>query len=126
MTPILGGCYCGGMRYRATAAPIHEVLCHCEDCRRCAGAQSVAWVTFPMAAFEWTGGEPARFRSSPPVERTFCARCGTSLTYTHEERAGEIDVTTGSLDDPDAFPPTKDVFAEQKLSWVLDLGSQAA
>jgi hypothetical protein len=52
------------------------------------------------------------------VVRTFCGRCGTSLTYEVEQRAAEIDITTASLDDPEAFPPTKAVFEEQKLSWA--------
>jgi hypothetical protein len=115
---VEGGCYCGEVRYRFRGAPLHSTVCHCVDCRRAAGAQSVAWVTAPAAAFGWTKGEPARFRSSPPVERTFCGRCGASLTYTHSRRANDIDITTATLDDPEAFPPTKDVFAEQKLSWT--------
>jgi hypothetical protein len=113
-----GGCYCGEVRYRLSKEPRSSVVCHCADCRRASGAQSVAWVTVPVEAFEWTAGEPARFASSPPVERTFCGRCGTSLTYTHTNRAKDIDITTASLDDPEAFPPTKAVFADRKLSWT--------
>jgi hypothetical protein len=115
---IQGGCLCGAVRYRAGVPPRISTVCHCADCRRACGAQSVAWVTFPVESFAIVQGEPERFRSSPPVIRTFCGRCGTPLTYQHEERAQEIDVTTGSLDDPEAFPPTKEVFPEQKLSWA--------
>ena len=63
-------------------------------------------------------GEPHRFQSSPPVERTLCPVCGTSLTYQHEERNHQIDITTGSLDNPEAYPPTKDFFCRDRLSWV--------
>jgi hypothetical protein len=115
---IQGGCLCGAIRYRALGPPRIACLCHCADCRKACGAQSVAWVTFPHERFSFIQGEPVRFRSSPPVERTFCGRCGTPLTYQSEERAHEIDITTGSLDDPEAFPPRKEVFVEQKLSWV--------
>ena len=115
---ILGGCMCGAVRYRGNEPPRISTVCHCEDCRRGAGAQSVAWVTFPAESFTFVQGQPETFRSSPPVERTFCGRCGTSLTYWSEERSHEIDVTTGSLDDPESFPPTKQVFPEQKLSWA--------
>src|SRR3712207_5095313 len=106
---ILGGCFCGAVRYRASERPRISTICHCQDCRRAGGAQSVAWVTFLAASFAFVQGEPMRFRSSPPVVRTFCGRCGTPLTYQNVERADEIDVTTGSLDDPEAFPPTKEV-----------------
>jgi hypothetical protein len=115
---IQGGCLCGAVRYRARRPPRISTICHCADCRRASGAQSVAWVTFPAESFSFLEGEPASYRSSPPVVRTFCGRCGTPLTYRHKQRAGEIDVTTATLDDPEAFPPTKQVFLEQKLSWV--------
>ena len=117
-TDIEGGCFCGAIRYRAGGKPLHSTVCHCESCRKACGAQSVAWITVPAGAFSWTQGEPFRFHSSPGVARTFCGRCGTSLTYAHENRPGEIDLTTGSLDDPEAFPPTEQVFAEMKLSWT--------
>ena len=57
------------------------------------------------------------FESSPGVERGFCARCGTSLTYRRANRPGLFDVTTASLDDPEAFPPTKEIWVEERLSW---------
>jgi hypothetical protein len=118
MTEIQGGCLCGAVRYRVSERPRIAVLCHCADCRRACGAQSVAWITVPAGSFAFVQGEPERFRSSPPVVRTFCGTCGTPLTYQTEKRAQDIDITTGSLDDPEAFPPAKEFFTEQKLSWV--------
>jgi hypothetical protein len=35
----------------------------------------------------------------------------------NEERPNQIDITTGSLAEPEHFRPSKDVFAEEKLSW---------
>jgi hypothetical protein len=40
------------------------------------------------------------------------------LTYERDTRPDEIDITTGSLDHPEDFPPSKDVYADEKLSWV--------
>ncbi len=114
---ITGGCYCGAVRYRIKGEVRASTVCHCESCRRSVGAQSVAWITVSRDSFAWEG-EPVRFASSPRVIRTFCGRCGTSLTFTDEKRAAEIDITTGSLDDPEAFPPTEQVFTEFKLSWT--------
>ena len=51
------------------------------------------------------------------MERGFCARCGTSLSYARANRPGLFDVTTASLDDPEAFPPTKEIWIEERLSW---------
>jgi hypothetical protein len=115
---IQGGCLCGQIRYLITCEPIDATMCHCSDCRRSCGATSVAWITVPVQHFSFTRGKPARFASSKNVERTFCPTCGTSLTYKIDRRKHEIDITTGSLDDPESYPPTQDAYCRDKLSWV--------
>ena len=113
-----GGCLCGAVRYRALGAPSGpSAFCHCRSCRMATGAPITAWVTFLSEKFSFTVGQPIRFRSSPEVIRTFCGACGTSLTYNRYGRQ-TIDVTTPSLDNPEAFAPTAHVFTSHALSWV--------
>jgi hypothetical protein len=76
------------------------------------------FVTFPIGDFAFTQGTPADFHSTPQVTRSFCGRCGTPLTYRSSEYADEIDVMTGSLDNPEAFPPSHHIWVSQKLRWV--------
>ena len=113
-----GGCLCGAVRYRATGAPESTSHCHCTSCRRAAGGPTLAWAIFAEEAVEITHGTLAIYQSSPGVERGFCARCGTALSYRRANRPGLFDVTTASLDDPEAFPPTKEIWVEERLSWV--------
>jgi hypothetical protein len=115
---IAGGCLCGAIRYRIDVAPTVSMICHCRTCRAAGGAPVVAWVTFPTTDVSFVQGTPAAFHSSPPVTRTFCPSCGTPLTYVHADRPGEIDVTTCSLDDPAAFPPTYHAWLEHRVGWV--------
>jgi hypothetical protein len=115
---ITGGCYCGKIRYTITAEPRAQANCHCENCRRAAGAQAVAWITVNRSDFRFERGKPHRYKTDTGAFRTFCQLCGTSLTYEIDERPKDIDITTASLDHPEDFPPTKDVFPEEKLSWV--------
>ena len=115
---LAGGCLCGAVRYRITGKPTNTMICHCESCRRAAAAPVVAWLTFPKSRMRWSKGKPVAFRSSPPVRRTFCGACGTPLTYTHERSPKAIDVTTCSLDAPDAFPPTHHSWLSDDLAWV--------
>jgi hypothetical protein len=115
--PHEGGCFCGRVRYRVSGEPLRSAICHCVSCRRTSGALSVAWVSFPYRRFSFIEGEPADFRSSDEVSRTFCQSCGTSLTYRDDEDADCIDVTTASLDRPDEFPPTRHIWLEDKLAW---------
>ena len=113
-----GGCLCGAIRYRVTGPSHATSLCHCFSCRRSTGGPSLAWVIFPEDAVEIVAGELAVHHSSPGVERGFCARCGTSLTYRRANRPGLFDVTTASLDNPEAFPPDKEIWTEERLSWM--------
>lgn len=114
-----GGCLCGAVRYRIAAAPRARTLCHCESCRSASGAPSVAWVIFPTQGFAYTAGEPKRFRSSPHIERSFCGDCGTPLVYRSDRRPDVVDVQTATLDDPDAFPPEREIWTGEKLAWEV-------
>ncbi len=112
-----GGCFCGKVRYRVAGEPPTSAICHCVSCRRTSGAQSVAWLTFPLEGFSFVSGDPVEYRSSAEVSRTFCGGCGTSLTYRHDGDPGFIDVTTASLDLPNEVPPTHHVWLEDKVGW---------
>ena len=114
-----GGCLCGAVRYRMTGTPVHSAICHCRTCRRASGAPTVAWVTVKRAQFEILAGKPRAFQSSPGVIRQFCGTCGTALTYENSDSPSTIDLTTLSLDEPNRFPPTKEVWVEHKVSWQL-------
>jgi len=113
-----GGCMCGAVRYAADGAPFHSTLCHCVDCRRASGAPALAWFSVRRDALRWTAGTPARHASSPGVERQFCGRCGTQLTWHSASVPDEIDITTCSLDDPDAVAPADHTFDAQRVRWL--------
>lgn len=115
---LTGGCLCGEIRYEAHGTPFHPTLCHCSMCRRAAGAPVVAWFSVRRDEYRITAGTPARYASSPRVVRTFCPRCGTSLTFESAAHPEEIDVTTASLDDPEAVPPRDHTRAATRLSWM--------
>jgi hypothetical protein len=120
---LKGGCFCGHVRYEAGGVPFHPTVCHCSICRRTAGAPMVAWFTVPRADFRLVAGAPARFASSAGVTRSFCPRCGTSLTFESDAYPDEVDVTTASLDDPEAMPPRDHTHTATRLRWLrLDDG----
>jgi hypothetical protein len=116
-TSIEGGCLCKAVRYRVAGEPLAKTLCHCRSCRLASGAPSLAWVVFRTGDFVITAGALVSFQSSPGVYRTFCGICGTSLTYQSTSRPDAIDVTTISLDHPDDFAPTKEIWVEQRVPW---------
>lgn len=113
-----GGCFCSKVRYNVSGPPLSRSICHCVSCRKSAGAQSVAWLTFPYEGFSLVSGEPRVHNSSPHVERTFCGECGTTLTYRNDSEPETIDITAASLDFPEKFPPMKHIWTEDGLSWI--------
>ncbi|HEX7111624.1 MAG TPA: GFA family protein [Mizugakiibacter sp.] len=112
-----GGCLCGAVRYRVSGEPRALTRCHCRSCRLASGAPSLAWAIFRTEDFALIAGKLARFASSPGVVRTFCANCGTSLTYRSAARPEAIDVTTATLDEPSRFAPTKEIWTGHALAW---------
>lgn len=115
---LQGGCFCGAVRYQAQGMPFNSTLCHCTDCRRISGAPALAWFSVASTDLTWLGGEPARFASSPGIERSFCPACGTTLTFQDSRWPEEIDVATASLDDPNRVPPGDHTFVRSRLHWM--------
>lgn len=115
---LKGGCYCGAVRYEAAASPQERTACHCTTCRVISGAPFVAWFSVPVGSFRLVAGEPARFRSSERATRTFCAACGTPLTFESTRHSDKIDVTACSLENPEEAPPVDHTYGRSQLSWV--------
>lgn len=113
-----GGCLCGAVRYRFSGEPTTSSLCHCRSCRLASGATPVAWLVVPIERFAWLSGELSTFRSTPPVQRSFCARCGTPIAYQHDDALHEIELTTATLDQAERFPPRYEIWHEDKLAWA--------
>ena len=114
-----GGCLCGATRYVVTGEPYVVALCHCSMCRRAGGAPLVAWALFQLDNLTFTKGKPAAYASSKGVERGFCGKCGTPLTYTGELIPGLVDITVGSMDDPSALPPQMHIWDSKRLPWLV-------
>jgi hypothetical protein len=112
-----GGCLCGALRYRCTAAPSDTGYCHCRLCQRSTGAPVLAWASYPVEAFDYTKGAPALYQSSPHGHREFCANCGTQIAYRESQGAVSVDVNVGSLDDPAAVPPRRHIFTASRIAW---------
>jgi len=115
--PITGGCQCGAVRYELSEAPKAE-FCHCRMCQRATGGIFGALANLPKASLTWTKGSPSFFESSTVAKRGFCSHCGTPLTFGYNDTPG-IDVTIGSLDDPEVAGPNRMHFAiESRVSWA--------
>ena len=117
-----GGCLCGAVRYEARGAPWNVRMCHCTLCRRATGQPFFARALFPASAVTVTG-ETAGFDSSAHLRRIFCPACGTRLFAKGLNEPARLGIALGTLDDPEALPPTEHIYVSTKLSWLnLDDG----
>lgn len=113
-----GGCQCGAIRYAAEGEPLTHALCHCEDCRRSAGAPMVGWMMYPSNAIRITG-TPTTYASSADGRRMFCPTCGTGLFYINAENLpGITDIQSATFDDPDAIPAQAHIQTADRIGWM--------
>jgi hypothetical protein len=112
-----GGCLCSAIRLRISGEPAFSLVCHCATCRRANSAPTVAWLTFDRGQVEILSGQPRAFRSSQGVIRQFCGTCGSQISYENAESPTTIDITTASMDNPNLFPPSSEVWLEHRVPW---------
>ena len=113
-----GRCLCGAVRFQASGPPKWTAYCHCDSCRRHTGAPVAAFAGFEAEMVRFFGEPMSLYASSPGVERGFCPRCGSTLTYAGRRWPTEIHFHIGAFEAPQDFPPTGAAFAEERLPWL--------
>lgn len=112
MNQVTGGCLCGLVRYVASGQPYRVGLCHCLDCRKHHGALFHASAIFPESAVTVEG------ETRDYADRYFCPRCGSSV---FGRVADEVEINLGSLDAPDQFQPTYELWTVRREAWLPPL-----
>jgi len=118
---IEGGCFCKRIRYAIDDGVYLSANCHCTMCRRVHAAPYVTWRVVPVDRFRYTGELPTTLASATDGMRYFCRACGTHLACVNASHPEIVDVTVGSLDAPEGFVPTLEVFADTRLPGVAPL-----
>ena len=115
---IKGGCQCGAVRYEVTGAPLMTAICHCAMCRRANAAPAVAWALFEESQVTFAQASPKRYASSEEASRGFCEACGTQISFNATYIPGLIDLTIGSMDQPDSVTPEFHYWYSEHLAWA--------
>ena len=116
---LAGGCQCGAVRYIVKGEPQHTALCHCEGCRKSAGAPMMGWAAFAEADFAVTQGVPVTYNSSGAAMRSFCGRCGTGLFYRNAQfLPGIVDIQSATVEEPERLPPSAHIQVAERLDWM--------
>ena len=116
---IRGGCLCGNIRYEVRG-PVGLVNnCHCIMCRKAHGAAFATYGRVKSEDFTLLSGadDLGSYQSSPPVTRTFCKKCGSSLQFIVIDRPEIFGLALGTLDDDPGVRPSKHIFVDSKAPW---------
>jgi hypothetical protein len=114
---IEGGCYCGGVRYKAEGNPMFQGQCHCRECQYFSGGQPNVIIGMPASGFSYTKGAAkgfARKDLASPVTREFCPECGTHILTRAPGLPGGVIIKVGTFDDPKLFKPQMAIFTVDK------------
>lgn len=126
-----GGCACGAIRYKLTAAPLIVHACHCRDCQRLTGGAFATNIWIERGCVEI---EHAKLRSvmlaggtGKPHEVLSCPDCGTAIYSKYHAAPGDtVLLRAGTLDRPEAVKPDVHIFTRSKMPWFeLPAGAPA-
>lgn len=113
-----GSCLCGGVTVEAVGDPDLTAACHCRSCRKSTGAPVAVYADFPKEAVILKGETLSEFHSSPGANRSFCARCGSTVGYRGDNLPGMIHLHVGLFDDPESLQPSQEDNSGGRLHWI--------
>ena len=120
--PVEGGCQCGRVRYRLTAAPLAIYACHCKDCQRFSGTTNSLSMVVKADHVELTSGALAGFDKPADSGRTVrmlgCAQCGTKIWNVPLAAPSLLILKPGTLDDMGWAKPVGNIWTERAAAWV--------
>jgi hypothetical protein len=117
-----GGCACGAVRYRLTAAPLIVHACHCRDCQRLTGGAFATniWVERRFVAADHAGLRSVMLQggSGKPHEVFSCPACSTAIYSRYHAAPGDtVLLRAGTLDRSETVTPDVHIFTRSKLPW---------
>ena len=117
--PAEGGCRCGRVRLRITAAPILTMACHCTGCQQMSSSAFSLSAAIPAAGFEVVHGETViGGLRSPETHHHFCPHC---MTWMFTKPVGVdwfVNLRPTMLDDASWFSPFIETYTSEKLPWA--------
>ena len=114
---LTGKFYCGKIKYEISGDPMTVVHCHCGNCKRSVGGPFTTWVVVKKSSFFIISGNLKTHNTNEKVDRGFCDNCGSSITY-NPLKSDTIDISAGTLDDPDSVSPKKHIWDRKRIKWI--------
>ncbi|TRW18228.1 GFA family protein [Glacieibacterium frigidum] len=119
---IEGGCQCGAVRYRVSAADLKVYACHCRECQRQSGSAFALSAPVRSADFALTGDVGVWSRGTASGARTacsFCAACGTRIHHQSSAAPEWLTLKPGTLDDTSGLFARAHIWTAHRQPWVI-------
>ena len=119
---LAGGCSCGGVRFRLTAAPMFVHCCHCLDCQKQTGGAFAINALIETDRIEMLAGAPEPVSmptdSGRPHDIYRCPECKVAVWSDYGRRPYLRFVRVSTLDDPHAIVPDVHIYTRTKVPWL--------
>ncbi len=116
--PAEGGCRCGKVRFRISAAPLLTMACHCRGCQRMSSSAYSLSAAIPTNAFEVTQGEPVIGGLHGADQHYFCEYCMTWMFTRPEGTDAFVNCRATLLDETGWFSPFVETYTSTKLPFA--------
>ena len=120
--PQEGGCVCGKVRYRLTAAPLLAYACHCHDCQRRSGS-AFGLTLVVRSADVLLSGEPEMMRMETPsgreIDHGVCPQCRFRVFARAPVAPDFMSLRAGTLDDASWVRPIAQAWVESAIPWAV-------
>ena len=117
-----GGCQCGAVRYRFSAAPLTLYLCHCTECQKQSSSAFGMSLWLRRDDLVFSSGELKFWQrgtdSGGTTHCAFCPECGTRLYHASSPDSEIISLKAGSLDDTAWLKPVGHIWTRSAQPWV--------
>jgi len=120
VTPLTGGCLCGGVRFEIGEPLVSSGYCHCTRCQRRTGtAASASARIAPGSLRLLSGGELVR--AYDPGDggflKEFCTNCGSALWSRSPVDPEVISVRLGAFDGDPGIRPSSRAYTDYAAVW---------
>ncbi|KAI1326576.1 Mss4-like protein [Xylariaceae sp. FL0255] len=126
-----GSCICGAVKVEFTGEPMGKVLCHCEPCKKYAGANGSTNLALKTDQYHQIGDAPLRHytrkgASGADVTYDFCAVCPTVMTVRTAAMNDVVFFKLGlldSLEEMERITPNTEIFVKYRIAPWCERGS---
>ncbi|MDH3634159.1 MAG: GFA family protein [Gammaproteobacteria bacterium] len=120
--PYRGSCLCTTVRFEVDEFEPRTGNCHCSMCRKFHGAAYATIAEARQGHFRWTTGEDSLkgFTADNGTTRSFCANCGSSLTFFSPGADPDlVEIALGCFDDEVPVRPDAHIYVASGAKWAL-------